>query len=273
MSIYFKPEFQRNFGTWPLKGDTLLGAVEAAVRTGYRAFDTAQMYANEAELGDALAASGLERDQFCVTTKVKPENFPGTRFMSSVEGSLQALRLDRVDVLLLHWPPLDANDLEPTLKLLEEARNRGLASNIGVSNFTSSMMRAAKSIVEPSLAVNQVEFHPLLNQEILIGATHETGIPLSAYCSLARGEVFRVPELAEIGRAYGKSAGQIALRWILQKGVIPITMSTNPANIRANFDIADFSLSSIDLWRIDELSRRNRRIVTKSLTEFAPDWD
>ena len=172
---------------WPLKGDTLRSAVEAAVETGYRAFDTAQMYANEAELGDALAASGLTRDQFCVTTKVKPENFPGSRFMASVEGSLKALRLDRVDVLLLHWPPLDGNDLEPTLKLLEETRNRGLASNIGVSNFTSSMMRTAKAVVGPPLAVNQVEFHALLNQEILLDATHGTGIPLSAYCSLARG--------------------------------------------------------------------------------------
>ena len=273
MNIYFKPEFLRNFGTWPLQGDDLHGAVQAAIKTGYRAFDTAQMYANEAELGDALAASGLPRNEVCVTTKVKIDNFEGTKFLSSVEGSLKALRLDFADVLLLHWPPPDSKDMVPTLKLLEEARNRGFAKNIGVSNFTSQMMRAAISAIDTPLVVNQVEFHPLLDQGILLGAAFDTGIPLSAYCSLARGEVLRLPELAEIGRNYGRSAGQIALRWILQKGVVPITMSTNPVNIRSNFDVADFSLSSIDMCRIDELSKRNQRIHTKSRVSHAPDWD
>ncbi len=273
MNIYFRPEFQRNFGTWPLKRNALRSAVETAIEVGYRSFDTAQMYANEAELGDTLASSGLERDEICVTTKVMESNYGESSFLSSVEESLKALRLDFTDVLLLHWPPFDEGTMAPTLKLLEQAERRGLAKNVGVSNFTSRMMRDAQSVIDVPVAVNQVEFHPLLNQDALLRTASETGIPLSAYCSLARGEVFRVPELAEIGTGYGKGAGQVALRWILQKGVIPITMSTNPRNIRGNFDIVDFALTGAEMRRIDELTNRNMRIVNSAVMPTAPAWD
>ena len=273
MNIYFKPEFHRNFGTFPLKGDQLHGAVEAAIKVGYRAFDTAQMYGNEAELGDALANSDLGRDEFCVTTKVKAANYSESGFIPSVEASLKALRLDQADVLLLHWPPADEEELVPALRLLEDAFRRGLARNIGVSNFTSRMLRTTRAVLDAPVAINQVEFHPLLNQEVLLGATVEIGIPLSAYCSLARGKVLQEPELLDIAEGYGKSAGQVALRWILQKGVVPVTMSSNPKNISANFDICDFTLSSVDMGRIDKLTARNYRIVNKSIVPGAPDWD
>ena len=272
MSIYFQKTFQRSFGTFPLKGEEAREAILAAIEVGYRAFDTAQMYRNEAETGAALAECGVGRDELCITTKVRNDNFGEDRFLASVEQSLEALKVDSVDVLLLHWPPADGQ-IEPPLRRLQAARDRGLARNIGVSNFTAAMMRAASGMIEGPIVTNQVEFHPLLNQDILLGAAVETGIPLSSYCSIARGAVFEHPEFAEIGTSYGKTAGQVVLRWILQKGVSINTMSTKPANIRDNFNVMDFTLSNIDMARIDAKTRTNYRIVSKDLVPDAPDFD
>lgn len=272
MNIYFQKTYQRSFGTFPLLKEELTAAVSIAADVGYRAFDTAQMYENEAETGEALAATGLNRDDMCITTKVHPDNFTADKFIASVEQSLKDLRLDYVDALLLHWPPMDG-DIAPSLRLLEKAQNQGLCRNVGVSNYTAQMMRDATSIIDVPIITNQVEFHPLLNQDILLAATAETGIPLSSYSSVARGEVFKHDDFAQIGKGYDKSAGQVVLRWILQKGVSVNTMSTNPANIRANFDIMDFTLSSVDMARIDALTQTNYRIVSSDLVPWAPEWD
>ncbi len=272
MNIYFQNTHQRACGTFPLTGDDARNAILTAAEIGYRAFDTAQMYGNEAETGEALEATGLPRDTLCITTKVHPENFAEDAFIPSVEASLKALRIDYVDVLLLHWPPADGN-IGPSLRLLQEAKTRGLAKNIGVSNYTIAMLRQAVKIVDAPIVTNQVEFHPLLNQDKLMAAASEVGIPLSSYCSVARGAVFKRPEFAEIGKAYGKSAGQVVLRWIIQKGVSVNTMSTNPDNIRANFDIMDFTLSHVDMARIDALTQTRYRIVTQELVPWAPEWD
>lgn len=271
-NILMRPVFQRGFGTYPLTGNALHEAIHAAVAVGYRAFDTAQGYANEADTGAALADCGIPRDQLCITTKVRPENFDESRFLPSVEDSLRALRVEQVDLLLLHWPPA-GGDIAPSLRLLQQAREAGLAAHIGVSNYTAAMMRAAKAIIDAPLATNQVEFHPLLDQSRLLTAARDTGIPLSSYCSLARGEIFKYPLLGKIGAAYGKSAAQVALRWIAQKGLAMNTMSTKPENIRANFDILDFTLSADDMARIDALGAVNYRIVDRDRVPFAPEWD
>ncbi len=272
MNIYFQNTYQRSFGTYPLEGDVAINAILAAAEVGYRAFDTAQMYGNEAETGEALKATGIAREELCITTKVHPDNFGEDRFIASVEQSLKDLQIEQTDVLLLHWPPIDG-DIAPSLKLLQRTLEQGLTRNIGVSNYTVQMMRHAKSIVDAPIVTNQVEFHPLLNQDKLIAGANEVGIPLSSYSSVARGEVFKHPEFAEIGKGYGKSAGQVVLRWILQKGVSINTMSTKPDNIRANFDIMDFTLSSVDMARIEKLTHTNYRIVTEDLVPWAPAWD
>lgn len=272
MNIYFQQSFQRSFGTFPLLGEACENAVRIALDVGYRAIDTAQMYENEAATGNAIAASGIDRDELCVTTKVHPDNFTPDKFMASVEQSLKDLKLDHVDALLLHWPPANG-EIRQSLELLQVAQEKGHARNVGVSNYTAKMMRDAKSMVDVPIVTNQVEFHPLLNQDILLAAATETGIPLSSYSSVARGEVFKYPLFAEIGEGYGKTAGQVVLRWILQKGVSVNTMSTKPENIRANFDIMDFTLSSIDMARIDALTHTNYRIVTSDLVPWAPEWD
>ncbi|MEM1431741.1 MAG: aldo/keto reductase [Pseudomonadota bacterium] len=272
MSVYEQGVFQRGFGTFPLRGEVLSGAVRDAVEIGYRAFDTAQWYGNEAELGAALSGLGMPRDAFLITTKVHPEHMAAARFLPSVEQSLRDLGGDAIDVLLLHWPPGD-DPVEPSLELLQEAHRLGLARHIGVSNYTTAMMRRAVAVMDVPVAVNQVEFHPLLNQDKLLSASCETGIPLSSYCSLARGEVFKYPLLQEIGERQGKSAAQVALRWILQKGVAMNTMSTRRENMRANFDILDFALSSEDMQAIDKLTRANFRISNADVVPYAPTWD
>jgi 2,5-diketo-D-gluconate reductase B len=271
-NIYFSKTYQRAFGTFPLKGALLANALTTAAQIGYRAIDTAQMYENEADVGAVLPDLPVPRSELCITTKVHPDNFSEDKFLASVEKSLLDLRVDYVDVLLLHWPAIDGN-IVPSLRLLEKAQTEGFARNVGVSNYTAAMMRIAQAEVGAPLVVNQVEFHPLLNQDILLAAAKETGMPLSAYCSVARGEVFKHPIFGEIGAAYGKSAAQVVLRWILQKGVPVTTMSTKPANIADNFNIMNFTLSSIDLDRIEALKAVGYRVVDNNLVPWAPNWD
>lgn len=272
MNIYFQKTYQRSFGTFPLKGEELKAALRTALDIGYRSIDTAQMYGNEAEVGEVLGATSVPRSELCITTKVHPDAYAPERFLPSVEESLKKLRLDQVDVLLLHWPPVEAS-VVPSLKLLEQAQKQGLTRHVGVSNYTAAMMRTARDTLSVPLVTNQVEFHPLLDQRKLLAAASETGIPLSSYCSVARGEVFKHALFGEIGAGYGKSAAQVVLRWILQKGVPINTMSTKAANIRANFEVMDFTLSSIDMDRIDALNATGYRIVDRNLVPWAPAWD
>jgi len=272
MNIYFQKTHQRSFGTYPLKGDELTSALRQAVEVGYRAIDTAQMYGNEADVGVALRSIEVPRAELCITTKVHPDNFTEHKFIPSVRESLKKLELEQVDVLLLHWPPING-DVVPSLKLLEKAAKLGLTRYIGVSNYTAAMMRTAQESIQTTLITNQVEFHPLLDQSALLVAATKTGIPLSSFCSVARGEVFKYPLFGEIGKTYGKTAAQIVLRWILQKGVPINTMSTKAANIAANFEVMDFTLASVDMDRIDELGATHYRIIDKNLVPWAPVWD
>jgi 2,5-diketo-D-gluconate reductase B len=272
MSVYDAGVFQRGFGTFPLRGEVLTEAVRDAIEVGYRAFDTAQWYGNEADLATALTIAGIPRDEVLITTKVHPENMEPARFLPSVEKSLKDLGTDVIDVLLLHWP-LNDGPVEPSLELLQEAHRRGYARYIGVSNYTTAMMRKSLSVMDVPLAVNQVEFHPLIDQAKVLAASVETRIPLASYCSLARGEIFKHPVLGEIGERFGKTPAQVALRWILQQGVALNTMSTRKENIHANFDIVDFELTPAEMRQIDRLTSTNFRISNINVVPFAPTWD
>ena len=271
LSPYFKGCFQRSFGTYPLKGDDLAKALSEAVHAGYRAIDTAQMYGNERDVGAALRQSTVARDELLVTTKVHPDNLGEAHFLPSVEASLKSLGLDCIDVLLIHWPPLDG-DVAGPVRRLDEAVKRGLAKAIGVSNFNAPMMHAARQAIDTPLVANQVEFHPLLDQSRLMQAAADTGIPLTSYCSVARGEALKPVVITELAEAYGRTPAQIVLRWILQKGVPITTMSTKPDNLRANFNVMDFVLSGPDMARIDALTTRDFRIVSKEKSPWSPDW-
>ncbi len=272
MSCFFQNNFQRGFGTFPLQAVDLNRALTCAIKTGYRAIDTAQMYGNETQTATTIANSGVPRDEFLLTTKVSPNNYETHAFLPSVERSLKDLQTDCVDVLLLHWPPADGN-IEPSLKLLNKAADEGMARNIGVSNYTAKMMHAALSITHYPLVTNQVEFHPLLDQTKLLEAATETGIPLSSYCSVARGKALTHPVIKELADLYNRTESQIVLQWILQTGVSINTMSTKPANIKANYNLMDFSLSSVHMGMIRSLNEQQYRIVDKEKVPWAPEWD
>ena len=270
MSVLFERNFSRVFGTWPLGGAKVGEAIEAALEAGYRSFDTAQKYGNEKEVGAALQQSAIPRAELCITTKVTSANFSSERFIPSVEESLEKLDCGVIDLLLLHWPPADG-EVGPSLELLASARERGLAREVGVSNYNGAMMEVAKKIAGP-IAINQVEFHPLIDQTRLQAAAAELGIPLAGYCSIARGRVNEKRILIDIGASHDKSAAQIALRWSYQQGVAPITKCSSLARARENYAIDDFELAEAEMAAISALGGEDHRIceVEKSV---GWDWD
>ncbi|WP_417582644.1 aldo/keto reductase [Nitrincola sp.] len=258
------------FGTFPLKSSQAQNAVEMAFDVGYRHIDTAQMYGNEKDVGEAIRFSGLSREDFIITTKIDPLNVVPERFLASVERSLKDLRLFYVDYLLLHWPINSKSQIQP-LELLMEAKRRGYAKHIGVSNFTCSQLKEAESEFPGLISINQIEFHPLLDQRLLQNACSDLGISLGGYCALARGAFMNNEVLDSIAHSYGKSVPQVALRWIIQQGVAAVAMSTKESNARANLDIFDFELSENEMNTIGLLRKANKRVV--SPRELSPVWD
>ncbi|WP_118133466.1 aldo/keto reductase [Oceanicella sp. SM1341] len=258
------------FGTWELTGESGIEAVRTALDTGFRHIDTAVRYENEREVGTALKASGIARDELFVTTKVWHDSLRPEQVARSVSESLERLQLDRVDLLLVHWPSPEGVPLDETLAAFAEARAAGQTRAIGVSNFPVALIEQAVDRLGSPMAANQVEYHPFLDQSALLGALRARGMVLTAYQPIAGGAVFGNPVLEEVGLRHGKSAAQVALRWLMQQeGVAAIPRSGNPANIRANFDIFDFELAPEEMKAIFALRGNGRRVNP----DFAPDWD
>jgi 2,5-diketo-D-gluconate reductase B len=255
------------FGTWEILGRDCEEAVSDALEIGYRHIDTAQAYDNEAEVGRALAASDVPRKELFLTTKLWRDEFAPDRVRPSAEGSLERLQVDCVDLLLLHWPN-DAVPLAETLDALAALREEGLVSHYGVSNFPAGMLREALKIAP--IFADQVEFHPYLGQDALVALAAEQDFMVTAYSPLARGKVPEDPTLREIGDAHGKTAGQVALRWLLDKpNVATIPKASSHERRVENFEVFDFELSDAERAQIDELPKDERVIDPR----WAPDWD
>ena len=258
------------FGTWKLKGEDASNAVKVALDAGYRHIDTAQAYENEAQVGAGLKASGVARDDVFVTTKVWMSRFGAGDLEASVKESLSRLDLDHVDLILLHWPNPDFR-LEETISALNAVRAGGLSRHIGVSNFTTKWLGEATACSTAPLAVNQVEYHPFLDQTPVLDALKDYGMGLMAYCPIAQGRVFEEPTLKDIAAAHGKNPAQIALRWLIQQDpVCAIPRSSKAEHIRSNFDIFDFQLSQDEMARIGALKSSTDRLIDPS---WAPAWD
>jgi diketogulonate reductase-like aldo/keto reductase len=262
-------------GTWPLKDEVCETAVAAALDAGYRHIDTAAMYGNEAEVGRGIRATKVPRDQIFLTTKVWRDDIAEGDLQRSAEKSLKALGMPHVDLLLIHWPsPGGAIPLAQSIKALCDTKRRGLARHIGVSNFTTQLLAEAQKLTTEPLVCNQVEYHPHLEQTIILAATRAAGMALAAYCPLGRGDVGGVltePAVVEIAKAHGKTPAQIVLRWHLQQpGHIAIPKSATPARIRENFAVFDFTLSPPEMTRLSGLKRKDGRIVVPA---GAPKWD
>ncbi len=185
------------FGTYPLSSDEADRAIATALELGFRHVDTAQMYGNEAEVGRALQRSGIQRQDLYIVTKVDPGNIGADRFLTSVERSIAHLG-GPVDLLLIHWPPADKH-FDTAVDLLIEAKERGFAKAIGVSNFTIAMMQRAQARTAHALIANQVEFHPLIDQARVKAEAARLGMALMAYCPLGRGEAMKNKVIQEIG--------------------------------------------------------------------------
>lgn len=258
------------FGTYELNNDEAAKMIAEAAKIGYRHFDTAQMYHNEQGVGQGLKNSGLARDDYFLTTKVWYDKFQSGDLQTSVVESLRKLDLDHVDLLLLHWPNDDV-PLEETMAALNEVKNLGMTRLIGISNFPTALIDQAVSLTDAPLTVNQVEYHPYLDQSKVLESVRAHNMLLTAYCPIARGNVMKDATLKAIGEKYGKSPVQVTLRWLLQQdSVMAIPKSGSPKNAAANFDIFDFELSENDMDAIHDLANPKGRLIDPS---FAPEWD
>jgi diketogulonate reductase-like aldo/keto reductase len=234
------------FGTWQLRGDQVERAAAAALRSGYRHFDTATMYGNEAELGRALAAGGVDRPELFVTTKLPAER--ASRPRQTIEDSLRLLQVSYVDLWLIHWPTGDDVTLWDAFV---EARDDGLARDVGVSNFSLTQIdELSASGTTP--AVNQIRWSPLLFDRRVLDGHRERGVVLEGYSGL-RGGTLEHPAIVSIAERIGRTPAQVILRWHLQHGVVAIPKSQDEQRIAANADLAGFELSDEDMAQLDAL--------------------
>ncbi|MPZ56440.1 MAG: aldo/keto reductase [Rhizobiales bacterium] len=252
------------FGTSML-GGRAAEAVAAALEAGYRHIDTAWKYGTERGVGDGIRASGMPRGDIFLTTKVSHEYLRADDFERSTNESLRTLRVDQVDLLLIHWPNPDI-PLKETIGALVKMKRQGLTRHIGVANFTTVLLDQAISLCQElyqePLVTNQIEVHPYLDQTKLLAACRRHGMIVTAYCPLGRGRLFGDSVLAEIACSKGRTIAQVALRWLVQHGdIIPIPRSSNPQRIAENFQVFDFTLSEPEMARIAALKRANGRIA------------
>lgn len=259
------------FGTWELRGEFCAARVAEALEAGYRHVDTAALYENEAAVGDGMRASGLRRDEIFLTTKVWFTDIADGDLQRSLEASLERLGVDHVDLALIHWPSKTIPMAE-SIAALNAVRTRGLARHIGVSNFPVALIEEAVARSDAPLACNQVEYHPMLNQDKVIAACRRHAMAVVSYCPLFRGgELFASKPVTAAARAHGRTPAQIVLRWhVQQDGVVPIPRTGTPARIAENFAIFDFELSAAEMAAIGALGASNTRLCDYA---FSPDWD
>jgi 2,5-diketo-D-gluconate reductase B len=257
-------------GTWQLDGRVARRMVGYALEIGYRHIDTAQMYGNEAEVGASIAGSQVPRDEIWLTTKIWPDNFRAGALLRAAEQSLRRLGTEP-DLLLLHWPNPSV-PLAETIGALNQVKRRGFARHIGISNFTVALIREARALSEAPLVVDQVEYHPFLDQQAVLAELRASGMALTAYSPLAKGRVFNDLTLRRIGERHGKNPGQVTLRWLIQQdGVTAIPRSSREAHAKANLEIFDFALSDAEMAEISALAHPGGRQINPA--GMAPRWD
>jgi 2,5-diketo-D-gluconate reductase B len=256
-------------GTWELRGRACARVVEQALRLGYRHIDTAQIYENESEVGEGLRASGLNRDEVFVTTKVWTTHFAPNDLERSTKESLARLRLTHVDLLLLHWPN-PRIPLQETLGALAHVKELGMTRHIGVSNFTVALIEEAVATCPVPLVCDQVEYHPYLDQTKVLRACSGNGMALVAYSPIAKGRIKNDEALARIGEKHRKTAAQVCLRWLVQQKVAAIPRTSKIERLSENIEIFDFELSDDEMSQISAMSSPKGRLTDFG---FAPKWD
>ncbi|MFB6106294.1 MAG: aldo/keto reductase [Halobacteriaceae archaeon] len=249
-------------GTWDLQGETVRQSVRAGLDAGYTHVDTAEGYKNEAEIGDVLAE--YDREDLFLTSKVLPNNLHYDDVFDALEGSLDRLGVDYLDLYLVHWPN-PAISLRETMHALGKLHDQGRVRNVGVSNFSVYMLRNAEWISDVPIAANQIEFHPWHKPMDVVEYCHENDIAVTAAAPLARTDLFADETLQDVAEAHDKSVAQVALRWEIQRGVVPIPKSSTAEHIAANLDVFDFELSDDELARIDAIDTERK--------VYQQEWD
>lgn len=259
-------------GTFRLTGQTAVDSVRNALDVGYRAVDTAQIYGNEADVGQGIAESGVPRSELFVTTKIWTDNYAKTKLVPSLRDSLKKLRTDYVDLTLIHWPaPGNGVELPEFMEALAEAKALGLTRQIGISNFNIELTRQAIAAVGRSeIATNQIELSPYLQGRKLTAFLKEQGIAVTSYMTLAYGKVLKDPVLAMIAHKHQATVAQVALAWALQLGYAVIPSSTKRENLASNLLARDLKLDAEDMALIAALERNGREVNPEGL---APVWD
>jgi len=260
---------QIGLGTMTLKGDVCVQAVKAALQMGYRHLDTAWFYGNEKEVGEGMRQSGVKREEIFLCTKVRETHLEPDKFKQSLSESLANLQLPQVDLLLIHWNNKDI-PFTTSIGALCKAKKDGFAKHVGVANFTSKMLDEAWAVTTEPLVCNQIEVHPFINQDKVLAASKKHGMAVVAYVPIARGKVPGAEVLETIGKAHGKSAAQVSLRYLVQLGLVPIPRTATPAHLQENLDVFDFTLSDAEMAALKKLNAANMRVVSPA---HAPVWD
>jgi len=246
-------------GTWRLTGEDCSEAVGTALELGYRHVDTAQAYGNERAVGDAIRRADVARDDLFLATKLELRNRSYDRVIRSVDESLAKLDTDRVELLLIHQPhdriPTGSTHAE-TLRAMDHLVEEGKVGHVGVSNFDVDQLHEARRLAESPILTNQVQFHPYWDQQELLTYCRIHDVALTAYSPLAHGAVLGDDVLASVGRRYGKSPAQVAVRWVIQhENVLTVPKATSRDHLAENLDVFDFELSAEEMERIHQPSR------------------
>jgi 2,5-diketo-D-gluconate reductase B len=262
---------QIGFGTWKRSGDEGYREVLTALEVGYRHIDTAEAYGNEEDVGRALQSVKLPRQDIFITTKVAPENLGPGQVRPHVLASLDKLQLTKVDLLLVHWPSTgDRYDINDYMSQFAEVQDQGLATHIGVSNFTKRHLASALQVFGTRpIVTNQVEIHPLFQNRIIVDHCRTLGIPLTAYSPLARGAVNESPVITAIAKQHGATAGQVSLAFLMAEGHIVIPTSSNKTRMAENIASTKLQLSQADMAKLRQVDE-GRRLVNGG---WAPKWD
>jgi 2,5-diketo-D-gluconate reductase B len=259
-------------GTFRLQGQIVIDSVRNGLELGYRAIDTAQIYGNEAEVGEAIAASGLARKDLFLTTKIWVDNYAREKLVPSLKESLKKLRTNEVDLTLIHWPaPNNGVPLEAFMSALAEAKSLGLTKQIGVSNFNIELTKQAIAVVgKENIATNQIELSPYLQNRKLVAFLQQEGIHVTSYMTLAYGKVLGDPVIREIAERRHATPAQVTLAWALRLGYSVIPSSTKRENLASNLLAQTLKLSDEDMAQIAALERNGREVSPEGL---AAQWD
>ncbi|HFP9406937.1 TPA: 2,5-didehydrogluconate reductase DkgB [Raoultella planticola] len=259
-------------GTFRLKDDVVIASVKTALELGYRTIDTAQIYDNEAAVGQAIEESAVPRDELFITTKIWIENLSPEKLIASLEESLQKLRTDYVDLTLIHWPsPNDTVAVEAFMPALLEAKKQGLTRQIGISNFTIQLMeRAIAAVGAENIATNQIELSPYLQNRKVVEWATQHGIHITSYMTLAYGKALKDEVIAGIAAKHNATPAQVILAWAIGEGYAVIPSSTKRENLASNLKAQDLQLDAEDRQAIAALDCNDRLVSPEGL---APEWD